>query len=90
MRSPVNVPPKIHEYQVTRENDGTPIGPKSRYVYVSVAELIEKLQAAHVNAVRLADRLARKLDAQTKAQRKSSEFGYSAVEDKWVSPKAHE
>lgn len=50
--------PKVYEYQVTDE-DGRPLGRPTRIVYVTDAELVEKMKTAHVNAVRYAERQKR-------------------------------
>lgn len=47
---------KVFEYQVT-DDAGNPIGNKTHIEYSSEDELAQKMQAAHVNAMRLADRL---------------------------------
>lgn len=57
-----------YEYQVT-DQQGRAVGPKSRFIYQTETELIEKLKQAHIeklkqahiNIVLYADRLARKL-----------------------------
>lgn len=67
--TPPVVPPaaerKTLEYQVTDEN-GQPIGRKTHIEYTGEVELIEKMQAAHVNAVRYAERMkkTKSLDAE--------------------------
>jgi hypothetical protein len=80
---------KTLEYQVTDEN-GQPIGRKTHIEYTSEAELIEKMQAAHINAVRYAERMkkGKTATAETTVQvqsaalqfRKSKQDAVSAIE----------
>lgn len=50
---------KVLEYQVTDEATGKPIGRPTHIEYTTEEELVEKMKAAHVNAVRYADRIKR-------------------------------
>ena len=54
---------KVFEYQVT-DDAGHPIGNKTHLEYFTNEEFVEKMQLAHVNAMRLADRLRKTKPAQ--------------------------